>query len=118
MKRLFLAFVFSMIAGDAFATQRVWIAEFGLLAQTGAAQGQAQIAPLPVLAKQQVDTTGGVQTSAAFSKSTFYIRVVCEAQCAVSGTAPATVTDILLPPYTPEYFGVLPGSTISVIAAP
>jgi hypothetical protein len=118
MKRLLLAFVFSLIATNAFATQRVWIAEFGLLAATGALQGQAQIAPLPVLAKQQVDTTGGVQTSAAFSKATFYIRVVCEAQCAIAGSGTATVTDILLPPYTPEYFGVQPGSTISVIAAP
>jgi hypothetical protein len=44
--------------------------------------------------------------------------VVCEAQCAIAGSGTATVTDILLPPYTPEYFGVQPGSTISVIAAP
>jgi hypothetical protein len=99
-------------------TQRVWITEFGILAQTGAAQGQAQIAPLPALIRQNLDTTGGVQTSAAFSKATFYIRVVCEVQCAIAGTGAATANDLLLPAYTPEYFGVQPGSTISIIAAP
>jgi hypothetical protein len=99
-------------------TQRVWITEFGILANTAAAAGEAQIAPLPALARQNLDTTGGVQTSAAFGRGTFFIRVVCEVQCAIAGTGTATVNDTLLPAYTPEYFGVQPGSTISIIAAP
>src|SRR5215471_12259180 len=98
------------------ATQRVWITEFSSVATAG---GTAlQMARLPAVAKQQVDTTGGVQSSAAFNVSTKFIRVVCEVQCAISGSGTATVTDMLLPAYTPEYFGVLPGATISVIAAP
>jgi hypothetical protein len=99
-------------------TQRVWITEFGILTQGGGSGGPVQIAPLPALTKQNLDTTGGVQSSAAFSKTTFYIRVVCEVQSAIAGTGTATVNDLLLPAYSPEYFGVQPGSTISIIAAP
>jgi len=99
------------------ATQRVWITEF---AGIGAAGGGAlQIAKLPAVAKQQVDTTGGVQTSAAFNASTRFIRVICEVQCAVRGDGTAAAaTDLLIPAYTAEYFGVVAGGTLSVIAAP
>src|SRR5215475_13827747 len=78
------------------ATQRVWITEFSSVATAG---GTAiQMARLPAVTKQQVDTTGGVQTSAAFNASTRFIRVVCEVQCAIraDGTA-ATATDLVLP---------------------
>ena len=99
------------------ATQRVWITEFASVGAAGG--GSIQIAKLPAVAKQQLDTTGGVQTSAAFNQSTKFIRVICEVQCAVraDGTA-ATATDLLIPLYTAEYFGVVPGGTLSVIAAP
>ena len=105
------------VSSAAAATQRVWITEF---AGVGAAGGGAiQIAKLPAVAKQQVDTTGGVQTSAAFNASTRFIRVICEVQCAVRGDGTAaTATDLLIPAYTAEYFGVVAGGTLSVIAAP
>src|SRR5215831_21331520 len=93
------------------ATQRVWITEFSSVATAG---GTAlQMARFPAVAKQQVDTTGGVQSSAAFNASTRFIRVICEVQCAIraDGTT-ATATDLLLPAYTPEYFGVLSGATL------
>jgi hypothetical protein len=102
---------------SASAAQRVWITEFAGLGNVSGG-GQAQIANMPAVARQQVDVTGGVQSSAAFNASTRYIRVVCEVQCAVRGDGTAAATDTLLPAYFPEYFGVVAGSTISVIAAP
>jgi hypothetical protein len=118
MKKMLLIFLLTLLATPASATQRVWISEFGQLAQSGQVGDKPQIAPLPVLRKQNLDTTGGVQSSAGFSGSTFFVRIVCEVQCAITGSGTAAVTDLLMPPYTPEYFGVQPGSTISVIAAP
>src|SRR5215831_9038674 len=121
-RRLFLvsvAFTLTLTlipVSSAAATQRVWITELSAVAS--ASGGNLQMAKLPAVAKQQVDTTGGVQSSAAFNRSTNFIRVVCEVQCAITATGTATVTDLLLPAYTPEYFGVQPGGTISVIAAP
>ena len=119
MKKTFLVMtaIILSIPSAAAATQRVWITEFASVGSAGG--GALQIAKMPAVAKQQVDTTGGVQTSAAFNASTKFIRVICEVQCAVraDGTA-ATITDLLIPAYTAEYFGVLPGSTLSVIAAP
>ena len=118
MKRIFLIGVVVLFPfSSAAATQRVWITEFASVGSAGG--GSIQIAKFPAVAKQQVDTTAGVQTSAAFNASTKFIRVICEVQCAVraDGTA-ATATDLLIPAFTAEYFGVLPGTTISVIAAP
>jgi hypothetical protein len=118
MKRIFLIGVVVLFPfSSAAATQRVWITEFASVGSAGG--GSIQIAKLPAVAKQQVDTTAGVQTSGAFNASTKFIRVICEAQCAVraDGTA-ATATDLLIPAYTAEYFGVLPGGTLSVINAP
>ena len=106
-----------LLTSSAFAAQRVWITEFAVLGGTTGG-GQAQIANMPAVARQQVDVTGGVQSSSAFNASTRYIRVVCEVQCAVRGDGTAAVTDTLLPAYFPEYFGVLPGTSLSVIAAP
>jgi hypothetical protein len=105
------------VSSAAAATQRVWITEFASVGSAGG--GSVQMARLPAVAKQQLDTTGGVQTSAAFNQSTKFIRVICEVQCAVraDGTS-ATATDLLIPLYSAEYFGVVAGGTISVIAAP
>src|SRR5215831_11063756 len=112
MKRLLWTAGFLLVSVSASAaTQRVWITEFSAVA-TATTGGAVQIAKLPYIAKQQLDTTGGVQSSAAFNQATRFIRVVCEVQCAVSASGTATVTDILIPLYTPEYFGVVPGGTI------
>jgi hypothetical protein len=121
MKKAFLASVFilcsSFAISPASATQRVWITEFSSLAF--AAGGGMQAARLPAVARQLVDVTGGVQTSAAFNQSTNFIRVICEVQCAVRGDGvAATSNDLLMAPFGAEYFGVTPGGVISVIAAP
>ena len=117
MKKAFLISVFILWPSLADAAQRVWITEFsGLGGVSGG--GQAQIANMPAVARQQVDVTSGVVSSAAFNASTRYIRVVCEVQCAVRGDGTAATTDTLLPAFSPEYFGVQPGASLSVIAAP
>ena len=100
-------------------TSRVWISEFGVLAATNSGGVPAQIASLPSLVDQAtLDISGGVQSSAAFSSATRYIRVFSEVQCAVKCASGATTSSLPVAALTPEYFGVQPGGIISVIAAP
>lgn len=106
-----------VLSSPAFAASRVWITEFGGLAPTNYG-GPAQIGLLPANARQQLDISGGVQSSAAFNGSTTYIRLLCEVQCAIRVGGTAVTTDTVLPAGLPEYFGVQPGTTISVISAP
>jgi hypothetical protein len=97
------------------APARVWISEFA----TTRVEAAAPIAQLPSLVRQPtLDISTGAKTSAAFNTATRYIRIVCELQCAVSGTGTATTADILLPALKPEYFRVQGIKTVSVIAAP
>ena len=106
-----------MCTSSASAATRVWISEFSSIPSvTGG--GQGQMAALPAVTNQQLDISSGVQSSAAFNGSTRYIRVVCELQCAVKAGGTASATDTVLPAYSPEYFGVSSGGTISVILAP
>lgn len=119
-KIILAAALFVLSASPSLAASRVWIAEFGVQAST-ASGAVSPIAPLPALAMQStLDISAGTaQTSAAFSSQTRYIRIVCEVQCAVRGDgSAATSSAILLPGLSPEYFGVQPGSTVSVIASP
>lgn len=104
---------------DAFAASRVWISEFGTLTATASGGSPGQMAALPSLRNQTpLDISGGVQSSAAFGSDTKYIRIICEVQCAVKVGGNATTSDTLIGALSPEYFGVQPGTTISVIAAP
>jgi hypothetical protein len=119
-KFILAAALFALSATAADAASRVWISEYGVLTATNSG-GPGQMAALPALALQStLDLTDGTaKTSAAFGGQTRYIRIVCEVQCAVRGDGTAATTSaILLPALGPEYFGVQPGSTISVIAAP
>jgi hypothetical protein len=117
MKRFILMAGVIFWSSSAMAAQRVWITEFSSLAF--ASGGGMQAARLPAVTRQNLDTTGGVQTSATFNQSTNFIRVICEVQCAVRGDGvAATANDLLIPAFGAEYFGITPGSTISVIAAP
>lgn len=120
LRKLFLtAACFALLCSGAEAASRVWISEFGVLTATASGGSPGQMAALPSLTNQSpLDISGGVQASAAFGSQTKYIRVVCEVQCAVKGSGTATTSDTLLPALMPEYFGVQPGATISVIAAP
>jgi hypothetical protein len=119
LRKLLAAALFALsFTTGAQAASRVWISEFGLLTPTNGAT-TAQVAPLPSLTNQStLDISGGVQSSAAFGSATRYIRILCEVQCAVKGGSGATTSDMLIPALLPEYLGVQPGATISVIAAP
>jgi hypothetical protein len=121
MLRILATALFALLSiTSADAASRVWISEYGVLTATNSG-GPGQMAALPALALQStLDLTDGTaKTSAAFGGQTRYIRIVCEVQCAVRGDGTAATTSaILLPALGPEYFGVQPGATISVIAAP
>lgn len=121
MKKLILALVALALSGaPALAASRVWISEYSTLGGTNSGGVPAQIASLPAVAIQStLDISGGAQTSSAFNANTRFIRVICEVQCALRGDGvTATTSSILLPAFSAEYFGVLNGATISVIAAP
>ena len=120
-KAILATALFALSAYQSFAASRVWISEYAPLTATASGGSAGQMAALPAIAIQStLDLSGGTaQTSASFNVQTKYIRVVCEVQCAVRGDGTAaTSSAILMPALSPEYFGVQPGSTISVIAAP
>ena len=87
-------------------------------------QGVAQVhgglsAPQePALVDQTPLSIGGAVQSAAFQASTKVIRVHCDAICSIAfGTNPtATTSNKRLAANQTEYFGVLPGQFLSVIA--
>jgi hypothetical protein len=121
MLRILATALFALFfATSADAASRVWISEFGVLTTTNSGGSPAQAVPLPSLVNQPtLDLSGGTpQTSAAFGSQTRLIRVFCEVQCAVKGGTGSTTSDMPLGAASPEYFGVQPGATISVIAAP
>jgi hypothetical protein len=47
-----------------------------------------------------------------------YIRITCEVQCAIKVGGTATTSSLPIGAMSPEYFGVQPGATVSVIAVP
>ena len=110
-----------LAAGPAFAANKAFISEYGVLAATNSGGVPAQIAAEPALNDQVVDFSGGVTSSSAFSAQTRYIRIQCDTRCAVrfstAGTA-ATTSNKPLEAASPEYFGVQPGDKVSVIASP
>lgn len=120
LRALFCAAFVLLASNSADAASRCWISEFGVLAATNSGGVPAQIAALPSLVDQStLDLSGGTaQTSAAFGGQTRFIRIVCEVQSAIRGGATATASSMLLPALSPEYMGVQPGATVSVIAAP
>jgi opacity protein-like surface antigen len=118
-KSLLAAAIFALSATAANAASRVWISEFAVLTATASGGSAGQMAALPSLTDQAtLDISGGVQTSAAFGSQTKYFRIICEVQCAVKVGGTATTSSTLIPALSPEYFGVQPGATVSVIAAP
>lgn len=118
-KVLLAAACFALFATQAQAA-KLYISEYTSLPFV---QGYlAQIATEPGLDQTPVDFSGGAASSAAFSKRTTYVRVLCDVQCSVLfGAAPAaTNANKVLPALTPEYFAVTPGQSlkISVISNP
>lgn len=95
---------------------KVYIGEVEFMGAGG--YDQAPIARLPFLVDQVIDFTSGATPSAAFSSATTYIRIWSDTQCCITyGATPvATTTKTPMSAFAPEYFGVAPGSKISVIA--
>jgi hypothetical protein len=119
LRKLLLAAALFVLPATANAASRVWISEFAVLTATASGGASGQMAALPSLVDQStLDISGGVQTSAAFNGGTKYIRVTCEVQCAVKVGGTATTSSMPIGAMSPEYFGVQPGATLSVIANP
>jgi hypothetical protein len=119
LRKLLLAAALFVLPATADAASRVWISEYAVLTATASGGSSGQMAAIPAIAIQStLDISGGVQSSAAFNAQTKYIRIICEVQCAINGSGTATTSSTLLPALSPEYFGVQPGATVSVIAAP
>lgn len=108
-----------LFATQANAASKLFISEFTNLATASA--GAAQVAQEPAVTDQTpVDFSGGAAQSAAFSSATLFVRVMCDTRCAVKfGANPtATTSNKPLAADSPEYFGVVSGQKISVIASP
>jgi hypothetical protein len=95
----------------------IYVTEFTSL---GSAQGgAAQIASRPAVARQSMAITGASTTLAApFGTQTRFIRVHTDAICsiAVSKTPTAVTTYDRMNAGDTEYFGVVPGDILAVIA--
>jgi opacity protein-like surface antigen len=119
LRKLLLAAAIFVLPATANAASRVWISEFAVLTATASGGSAGQMAALPSLVDQStLDISGGVQSSAAFNAQTKYVRVTCEVQCAVKVGGTATTSSLPIGAMSPEYFGVQPGATLSVIANP
>ena len=101
----------------------LYIAEFSFLAPV--TQGNfvemkvpAPVAQVPPIAEQTVSISGSHAESSAFNASTRFVRVETDAICSIAfGTSPvATTSNMRLAANQTEYFGVAPGSKISVIS--
>ena len=93
----------------------LYISEYAVLAS--AQSGSAQVAAEPSLAVQKVDFSGGVAPSAAFNAQTKFIRLHTDATCSIRfGGSAATTSYPRMSAGQTEYFGVQPGSKLSVIA--
>jgi hypothetical protein len=70
------------------------------------------------IATQVVDFTSGATQSSAFNRKTNYVRLWSDADCCLKFSNDPTADTNSLPvaAKSPEYFGVVPGAKLSVIA--
>lgn len=118
LRKLFFAAAFALLGlSPAFAAS-AYISEYAALGQTSSGVATAQIATLPPFADQKVTFTGTPGSSAAFNNKTRFIRLHCDAACSYTVSGTATTSNARMPADGVEYFGVLPGQVLSVIANP
>lgn len=117
LRKLLAAACFALLSTNAFAAS-AYISEYTSLGQTSSGVANAQIATLPPNVDQKVTFTGTPGSSAAFLATTKFIRVSCDAACSINISGTATTSNARLPTDAVEYFAVLPGSVLSVIANP
>lgn len=94
---------------------KLYISEYGVLAE--ASRGTAQAVAEPALATQVVDYTAGATLSSVFSSQTKIVRLHTDDICSVRfGGSAATTSNMRMVAGQTEYFGVQPGSRLSVIS--
>ena len=95
----------------------LYVTEFASIG--GISNFPIQSAQTPALAEQRVAISGSHHESAAFDTNTKFVRLNTDAICSVafgtSATA-ATTSDARMAANQTEYFSVLPGQLVSVIA--
>lgn len=100
----------------------LYIAEYAGVANASIAYGPSKVpgqAPqTPPLAEQTLNIAGSATASNPFGPNTAMVRVNCDATCSVAfGITPiATATNQRLVAGQTEFFGVVPGHSISVIS--
>lgn len=121
MKKLCVALALIAWGAPAMATQ-MSITEFLNVGNAGGNFTQPLEVAMtpPVIDQGSVNFSGGATASAAFNAQTRFVRLVCDVQCSVAfGANPtATTSNMVLPAGLPEYFGVIAGQKVSVIANP
>lgn len=118
MRKFIFAFLFVLVSAPAHATL-CYVQEFSTLGLTS--NGSAQIATQPAIVDQTpINFGSGHAESAAFKSGTRYIRLWCDAQVSYAfGSSPTAVnTNSPISAQQPEYFGVVAGQKISVVANP
>lgn len=125
LRKLILAGCFALLASPSFAANKAFISEYNTMAHTDNGGVPAQIASEPSVTQQTpVDFTAGATSSAAFSSTTRFIRLMCDTRCAIrfrpscTGGSAATTSSAPLAADAPEYFGVKAGDCVSVISSP
>lgn len=120
INRLLAAVVLLLVASPSWAANKCFISEYARLGSVNGAPTPPQIALLPSITEQVVDFTAGATQSAAFNAGTYFIRVWCDTQASIlGGTNPtATINNLPIASAAPEYFGVIPGQVVSIIAHP
>lgn len=94
----------------------LYIAEFSYVSKD---HGVVNIAQMPAVAYQTVTVFSSVATSsAAFNAKTTFARVYSDTSCfiTIGNAVTATTTKLPITANQPEYFGVLPTHTLSVIS--
>lgn len=95
----------------------IYVTEFATMGS--GLNGVAQIAARPGLAKQSMAITGASTTlSSVFTAQTKFIRVHTDAICsiAIGKTPVAVTTSDRMSAESTEYYGVVPGDNLAVIA--
>jgi hypothetical protein len=98
----------------------VYVSEYTEL-PTAQFAGYRPMAPEPAVAEQNLAITGRSVASNPFTGSTNFVRIHTDAICSIafsgaSTTATATVLVKRLAQNQTEYFSVIPGGTVAVIA--
>ncbi len=95
---------------------KLYISEYANLASYQGTSNSVQAAGEPASAVQVVDFSGGAASSAAFGAQTRFVRLNTDATCSVRFDGQAATTSYpRMGADQTEYFGVQPGSKLSVI---